>query len=357
MTTMGERRPRVLAIILAVFTLAAASWAPTGASAQSKPLPKLTISIGSITVQYADLFVAKTEGFFEKAGVDVDIVLNGGQYATAVLTGQADLGIVGAVGILPLVRQGKAAKVVYSTGFGTANGFVVHGNAPYRKMLDLSGRKIAVFQLGQNRGLTQAASNWIVENGGKPLDLAPLATPSGDLSSLVASGIVEGAFVDPQNAAPYIIAGKVKWLDDLNPGSSLMRKFMSADTVGLSVWGDPRRLAEHPEKIARFVAGMRLAERWLSQKSDAEVSASVFRSGFFAGVNREQLEFTMPAYRAMWALKSEGYVSKASWDDISINVWRSFDLGFDPGEAQYNFDNRVDMSFWNGSTEILKELQ
>ncbi len=159
------------------FFLAAALMACTCADAalaqQPPALPNFTISIGSVTAQYADLFIALEEGLFKKAGVNVQITLSGSQYATTVIAGRADLAVSGAVGTLTLAHQGKLMKVVYATGSGSADGFVVNTNSSLQKAMDLSGKKLAVFQLGQNRGEGQALSNWIVGHGGEPLDLGP----------------------------------------------------------------------------------------------------------------------------------------------------------------------------------------
>ncbi len=149
----------------------------------------------------------------------------------------------------------------------------------------------------------------------------------------------------------------MRWLEDAKPGSEIIHELISPNMVGISLWGYPEHLDSVRDSVARVIAGLRLAERWLAKHDDNEVAAALQRTEFFSHVKPSELAFGLPLVRPIWVFKTEGFISGEDWDNASIPTWAKFDLGFDDKEAMYNYANRVDMSYWKDSDSMLKTVQ
>lgn len=359
---VARQRLRIVSAVVvgSIVALAATSAASARSDTASKAraLPKLSISIGSDTSRYADLYVARYEGFFRKAGIDATISNNGTTYATTLLAGRADLALSGASGTFPFIHQGRPLKIVYATGFGNSSGFIVRTDSPYHTALDLGkgGVTIGIQPVGLLRGQANALSNYITANGGKAPRLTLASSTSGDFASLVAGGVVDTSAVDFNTAAPYIQAGKVRWIDDLKPGSPLMEKFFPPDVVGISFWGAPDVIQQKHNEIVRFIAGLRMAERWLSTAKDTTIATVLHNSVPTLGqLSIATIQQSLQYDRSVWALKQEGYISAAAWN-ASIPVWSQWNLGYDITGPTYGYKAVIDMSDWNAATPIVNKL-
>jgi ABC-type nitrate/sulfonate/bicarbonate transport system substrate-binding protein len=364
-----SRHPRRRFVCTALLAACVAAIAATAASARTEAglgrqqakksnLVQLSISIGSDTSRYADLYVARYEGFFKKAGVDATISNNGTTYATTLLAGRADLALSGASGPFPFIRQGRPLNIVYATGFGNSSGFIVRTDSPYHKVMDLakSDVSIGIQPVGLLRGQANALINYVTSQGGQAPRLASATSTSGDFGSLVAGGVVDTSAVDFNTAAPYIKAGKVRWLDDAKPGSPLMEKFLPPGTVGISFWGPPDVLKDKRDAVVRFIAGLRMAERWLSRSKDTTIATVLHNSVPSLGqLDQETIKDSLTYDRKVWALKQEGFISAAAWR-TSIPVWSGWNLGYDITVPTYSYGSVVDMSYWNAATPLVNKL-
>jgi ABC-type nitrate/sulfonate/bicarbonate transport system substrate-binding protein len=350
----------VLGAVVVVGATSAASAQPQNAAGplRTNDLAHLTVSLGSDTSRYADVYVARYEGFFKKAGVDATISNNGTSYATVALAGRADLALSGASGTFPFITQGRNLRVVYATGFGNSSGFAVKTDSPYHTALDLGkgGVTIGIQQAGLLRGQANGLSNYIVAHGGTAPRLTAATSTSGDFGSLIAGGVIDTSAIDFNTAAPYIQAGKIRWLDDLKPGSPLMEQFLPPGTVGISFWGYADTLASKRDAVVRFITGLRMAERWLATQKDSTIATVLHNSvPSLSQLSLTTITQSLQYDRQVWSLKQEGYISGAAWNQ-SIPVWSGWNLGYDITGPKYSYPSVVDMSYWNAATKAVNKL-
>jgi ABC-type nitrate/sulfonate/bicarbonate transport system substrate-binding protein len=355
----GTRWARVLCVAAIAVVIPASAAARNTASA----LPQLDVVIGAWTTGgSAAIEIAKYEGFFTKAGVDVNIHNDGTTNVTTFLAGRADAIIAGPTALFPGISQGKDSKVIWTMQYGNRFGFVVPFGSSAQTATDLAGGTVPTAGAGFSLGLGQALSNYIVSQGKPALNLTTAISPTGNFMSLVASNQVAAAAQDSAIAQPYLAANQVRYLKDLEPGSPLMLQMYPDTVVGASIIAATSTIADPAKKAAliKFVAGLRLANEWMDTHTAFEISAvleSTGANGFGgAGITLPQEVLSVNVTRPTWSIKQQGFVSAQAWTD-SLKAWSGWNLTTgDDTQPQWNYGNRVDMTLYSAATPIVDAL-
>lgn len=150
MATLG----RVLALCGFVFVVAADSGRESWGQSQT-----LTAFYTAPVVSMAPMWIAKEAGFFKKEGLDVRVVFipSGPTGTTAILAGEADVGIIG--GFAPIRAIVGGAKGLAIIG-ETKNAIVatIVGKKEIATVQDLKGKRLGIDRIGSNPDMfTQAA--------------------------------------------------------------------------------------------------------------------------------------------------------------------------------------------------------
>lgn len=349
----------VVALVAAVSATAGMSSPQTARGAKSSNLIPLTISVANYSTRWADLFVARYEGFFKKAGLNLLIENNGTSYATVELSGRADLALSGAAGVPTLNARGQNLKIVYSSTYGDDKGYLVATSSSYHTTADLgkTGASVGIFATGgQQNGVAQALSDYVVAHGGKALSLRAITSTTGDFTPLVVAGTIDTAFIDPATAAPYIQAGKARWLTDAGPDSALMEKLVPPGIAGVDFWAPASVIQQKHDAIARFIAALREAEHWLASHKNATV-ATVLHNGIenFNFIDPALIQASLQYDRKIWATTAHGFVSNAMWQS-SLQAWSTWGLPYKSTDPAASYATNIDMSPWNASTKLLNKL-
>jgi ABC-type nitrate/sulfonate/bicarbonate transport system substrate-binding protein len=350
-----------LGALVALVAVSVGLAAPRGAGSTrtAKDLTPLTVVLGQYSSRYADLFVARYEGFFKKVGLDVNLQNDGTQALTVLLSGRADVGLFGTPNVMTLRNRGQDIKTIYTTTYGDDSGYVVGASSSYHTSADLgkAGATVALIAIGgQQLGVTQALSGYLVSHGGKALNIISGTSTTGDMNPQVAAGTVDATITTPTQAAPYIQAGKERWVTDLGPNSSIMNSINPNFIPGISVIGFDATLTAKRDAVTRFIAGLRMAERWLSTHSIKTITA-VLHNGIegFNLVDPSLIQYGLQYDKVIWAAKQEGYISNANWTK-ALPVWTSWKLGWDGSSSFASYANAVDMSYWNAATPMVNKL-
>jgi ABC-type nitrate/sulfonate/bicarbonate transport system substrate-binding protein len=334
-----------------------ASAAPKATKAQ-KDLPQLTMVVGVYAAIYANEFIANWEGFFKKAGVQVNIVNGGSQLGPIFISGRSDLDTSGPSAALSFVAQGKPVKVIYANTFGVTEGFVVKADSPVHTALDLCGHSFGSFGVGTALGVAVKLNAYCTAHGRPALNLVTLAAPGGDYVGLVAGGTIDTTYGTPSTVIPYIQQGQVRWVSDLAPGSPIMQQLIPPTVVGNSYFVTADTLNAKRDAIVRFIAGVRMADRWMARHSDKTIATVLYNAvpGFNA-TPLSTLVTTVKYYRPVWGAsrKSEGYIPQSAWA-ASLAAFGDFGLGLDVSQPQFSYPQAVDMTVWNDATKIVNKL-
>ena len=107
---------------------------------------KVTVGVPVLDVTQSALYVARDRGYYQKEGLDVELILmRGGVANQALIAGNVDFTTVPTAG-LQAALQGAALKIVLSTFHKPM--FWLYARPEIRSIKDLSGKKVAVSGLG-----------------------------------------------------------------------------------------------------------------------------------------------------------------------------------------------------------------
>jgi ABC-type nitrate/sulfonate/bicarbonate transport system substrate-binding protein len=230
--------------------------APLAGAAQEVPNH---LRLGTAPVEVGALvYYAQDEGFFKKAGLDVELIAaaNGPAIAAAVASGTIDMGSGNALSIAQAHEKGLnfvyvAPAGAYTTTSPTA-ACVVARNSPVHTAKDLTGKTIAVATLGSLGEIAFRA--WLDQNGGDPSSVKFVEMPYSAMDTAIVAGRVDAAAME-EPALDRLLASDGRILghcyDAISKDFSEGGYFATADFV-----------KTHLDLVRRFAAVMTQTARW-----------------------------------------------------------------------------------------------
>ena len=140
------------AVVLAVTSLPVTTFAEKKDSTDDKMLTKITLNEVAHSIFYAPQYVAIEKGYFKDEGLDLTLITGFGadKTMTAVISGEADIGFMGAEASIYAYQEGATDPVVNFAQLTqrAGNFLVAREEMPDFKWEDLKGRKV----LGGRKG-------------------------------------------------------------------------------------------------------------------------------------------------------------------------------------------------------------
>ena len=257
------------AVVLAVTAL------PLGVFAAKKDeakLAKVTLNEVAHSIFYAPQYVAIEEGYFKDEGLDMTLITGFGadKTMTAVISGEADIGFMGAEASIYAYQEGATDPVVNFAQLTqrAGNFLVAREEMPDFKWEDLKGRKVLG---GRKGGMPEMVFEYILKQNGldpqKDLSIdqsidfgATAAAFTGDNSADFTGEFEPSATALEKQGAGYVVASlgvdsgyvpytsysaKTSYMEK-NP--DIMQKFTNALQKGMDY------VQKHtPEEIARVI--------------------------------------------------------------------------------------------------------
>lgn len=207
---------------------------------------------------FAGAFYARDQGWFERAGLNVDVlqVNNGTAAVTAVVGGTADIGASSVTAVANAVLHGIPLRYIAGATMFLATqpdlGLCVSKDAVFRGASDLVGKTVAVGALKDGTDLALKA--YLSENhvDSATVDVVELPFPS------MAAAIGRGNIFAATLVEPFLSAGTQTSLKMVaNPEASIAPRLL------LGGWFATRRWAEENRAFARrFAAVMYETNKW-----------------------------------------------------------------------------------------------
>ena len=206
--------------------------------------------------------------FFQKYNIDPKVVRikTGVEMGEALIGGSIDVGIVGGA---PLVSALTVANniVVLGNAWTTDGGYakvLVKVDAPYKKILDLKGKKIAN-KIGS--GSYRALGDWCKKNGCSHADFEILNTAPASIFAALEAGSVEAGIWFAPTTSIAVHKGIARVLGDFK-GANL----------GQATWAGLKGFADkNPEIMARVMAATVEAQEFIL--NNPEKAAEILSRG------------------------------------------------------------------------------
>jgi ABC-type nitrate/sulfonate/bicarbonate transport system substrate-binding protein len=210
------------------------------------------LALGTIPIDNgAEVFYAQKQGFFHKAGLDVDIspMNNGGAIVAAVASGALDIGFTNLFSFCTAYARGIPVTLIAPAALylssAPAQALLVRKDASYTTAKDLNGKTIACDGL---KGITQiTAAAWIDGHGGDSSTVKWVEIPLAEMAGALAQSRVDAAsgvlVYDPTAGTP---AGSDRVLG--YPYDAIGSRFLASGFITTKSWA-----AAHPDRVNRFL--------------------------------------------------------------------------------------------------------
>lgn len=173
---------------------------------------------------YAASYIAKDQGFFEKRGLDVDLILaaHGGAIIGGVVSGSVEVGTPTPTVFLQAVDSGLDLVALAATNAfpeRSNSGVLVRPASNIQKPLDLAGKKVGV--PGINGLLDVIFRKWLADRGVDPKRLSYVEVSFPQMGDMMRAGNIEAAVaVDPfyskiiDQKVGELLDNYTKWMPD-----------------------------------------------------------------------------------------------------------------------------------------------
>lgn len=235
---------------------AALGFASTRERAEGQTVP--TLHVLTVASDPGALpFYAKEKGFFESAGLHVDVgTMNNGAAILAAISGDAvEIGNANAGSVAAAVLRGIPITIIADGGLYSANRpttlLCVRPDSPIRGPKDLAGKEIAVNGL---RLVADAAlEEWLARGGVNPKSVSFVEMGFSAMQPLLESRRLDAAFIGEPVFST--IRSKVRVIGA--PNSVVAREFSYASYIAKTDW-----VTRNPEIASRFAAAIRTTAVW-----------------------------------------------------------------------------------------------
>ena len=294
--TMKAMTTRVWAMVVAVLIACSAQ-----AQAQAQPLQKITINFPTRSGASWPLFLAKEGGYYQKYGLDVELVFAGHPGGIAmVVSGEAQMSSYN----LESVMQASVRDAPFTIVGSSVNRafFVLMSRADIAGVKDLKGKRVAVSQIGDPP--YNYASAYLKKFGlqARDVEWVAVGTDANGRAAALAAGRADATLLTPPayfklEEAGFKSLGNLADHDDIFASTTyLLKKSTVTDNPKL-----PELLIKaHAEAIKRFYDDKAFAVR-AYQVYDKQSTADVER--FYDGYAKANLLERIP-YALAGALQS-----------------------------------------------------
>ena len=155
------------AVMMTITALPVTALAKKKDSTEDKTLSKVTLNEVAHSIFYAPQYVAIEEGYFEEEGLDLTLVTGFGadKTMTAVISGEADIGFMGAEASIYAYQEGATDPVMNFAQLTqrAGNFLVARKEMPDFTWDDLKGKKVLG---GRKGGMPEMVFEYILKNNG-----------------------------------------------------------------------------------------------------------------------------------------------------------------------------------------------
>jgi NitT/TauT family transport system substrate-binding protein len=219
-----------------------------------------TIRLGIIPIEpTCSAYYAKENGFFDKAGLDVEITPSASTpaLAAAVVTGTYDIAYATVSTLATAHAKGIPFVIIAPAGIINGSkaigGIVVPVNSPIQKAKDFNGKTFGTS--GLNTLAEYLPRAWVDKNGGDSSTMKFVEIPFPQIADALAAGRIDAAYL----VEPFISIAKQRNIARLltTGDDAIAPVYLASAWYATTAWAKA-----HPDLVARFATAMAEAGRW-----------------------------------------------------------------------------------------------
>ena len=260
---------RKTAAILAALGILAAAACGCGSPAEEATV---TLCLCEVThsVFYAPQYVALSQGFFEEEGLDIELTNGGGadKVMTAVLTGQADVGLAGPEACIYVHNQKKEdAPVIFAQLTKRDGSFLVGREAGDFSWEDLRGCTVLG---GRKGGVPEMTLEYVLRQNG----LEPGVDVTVDTT--VQFNMMAGAFTGGTGDYTTLFEPTATEVELAGKGYVLCSIGQESGEIPYTAYfAAASYLKENADVIQRFTRAVARGQSWVQEHTAEEIAAAI----------------------------------------------------------------------------------
>lgn len=275
-----------------------------------KNLEKVTLAEVAHTVFYAPMYVAIEKGYFEEAGIDINLVLTSGadKVTAAVLSGDADIGFSGSEATIYVYNGGEKDYLKTFAQLTQKDGsFIVsREKIDNFKLSDLKGKTVIGGRAG---GMPEMTFEYALkQNGIDPrIDL--------DIDTSVAFPAMGGAFISGQGDFVTLFEPTASQVEKQGYGYVVESVGKLGGNVPYTSFSARKSyLNSHKDLIKSFDKAIQKGLDYVHNNSDRDVALSIINQ--FPDSKVSELEDAIKRYRENDTWPKTTKFSKSSFDHL-----------------------------------------
>ena len=260
------------AVMMTIIALPVTALAKKKDSTEDKTLSKVTLNEVAHSIFYAPQYVAIEEGYFEEEGLDLTLVTGFGadKTMTAVISGEADIGFMGAEASIYAYQEGATDPVMNFAQLTqrAGNFLVARKEMPDFTWNDLKGKKVLG---GRKGGMPEMVFEYILKNNGldpetdltidQSIDFGSTAAAfTGDTSADFTVEFEPSATLLEQEGTGYVVAS-------LGTDSGYVPYTSYSAKASF--------LEDHPKTIQKFTNALQKGMDYISTHSPEEIATVI----------------------------------------------------------------------------------
>ena len=260
------------AVMMTITALPVTALAKKKDSTEDKTLSKVTLNEVAHSIFYAPQYVAIEEGYFEEEGLDLTLVTGFGadKTMTAVISGEADIGFMGAEASIYTYQEGATDPVMNFAQLTqrAGNFLVARKEMPDFTWDDLKGKKVLG---GRKGGMPEMVFEYILKNNGLDPETDLTINQSIDFGSTAA------AFTG-DTSADFTV--------EFEPSATLLEQERTGYVVAslgtdsgyvpyTSYSAKASFLEDHPKTIQKFTNALQKGMDYVSTHSPEEIATVI----------------------------------------------------------------------------------
>lgn len=287
------------------------------------------------SVFYAPQYVAMSQGFFRQEGLEVELSNGGGadKVMTAVVSGQADIGLAGPEAAIYVYNQGKEDHPVIFAQLTKRDGSFLVGRTPGPFSWEqLRGSSVIGGRAG---GVPEMTLEYVLRQKG----LEPQQDVTVDTS--VQFNMMAGAFTGGNGDYVTLFEPTATELELAGKGYILCSIGQESGEIPYTAYFANRSYVQtHPDTVQRFVNAIARAQQWMAEHTDREVAQAIWDQ--FPDTELDVLERVCARHREIDAWNRTPVMEQASLERLETVMTQAGELSRD---QWVDFDRLVDNSF------------
>ena len=310
--------------------------------AGKRTLTSVRLSEVTHSVFYAPQYVAMSQGFFREEGLDVELTNGGGadKVMTAVVSGQADMGLAGPEAAIYVMNQGKEDHPVILAQLTRRDGSFLVGRTPGPFSWDQVRGKTIIG--GRAGGVPEMTLEYVLrQNGVEPQRDAVVDTS-------VQFNMMAGAFTGGNGDYVTLFEPTATEVEQAGKGYILCSIGQESGEIPYTAYFAARSYVDaNPETVQGFVNAIARAQQWVAEHTDRQGAEAICDQ--FPDTDLDILERVCARHREIDAWNRTPVMERQALERLETVMTQAGELAAD---QWVSFDQLVDNSFAQKANEI-----